>query len=196
MRFEALNQLFKQFAASGTFRNTCFRCADFWSIRNARERLPGHRDTTNLVEVVRGSSSRTYVRDAKSNPDIVTALFAKLPRTATLAISWITAFKYQGTEFTAGTSWISAIYNGRKIFGAIPKSGAFLYNGRYYVIVHMYPYAYDGAFGLPTSTVPLTFTPEVVTIALGPRSESVRSLGLRPVSSPQAAPRIALFHCR
>ena len=38
MRFEALNQLFKKFAATGAFRDTCGRCADRWTIRAALER--------------------------------------------------------------------------------------------------------------------------------------------------------------
>ena len=38
MRFEALNQLFKNFAKTGSFRDTCKRVADFWAMYTARAR--------------------------------------------------------------------------------------------------------------------------------------------------------------
>jgi len=38
MRFEALNQLFKAFAKTGSFKNTCGRCADMWTMKVAIQR--------------------------------------------------------------------------------------------------------------------------------------------------------------
>ena len=45
MRFEALNQLFKHYANTGSFHNTLFRCSDFWTMSMAMLRKSGAKST-------------------------------------------------------------------------------------------------------------------------------------------------------
>ena len=126
--------------------------------------------------MITGAALRKYLRGAKGNPDVINVLFDKLPTRKELAVSWISAFKFHGGDFITGKSWILATHRGTQFFGAIPESGAFWYNDRYYATIHVYPYGYDDSLGLLTCTVPLSFTPEIVTIALGSHTESAISL--------------------
>lgn len=54
MRFEALNQLFKTFAKTGSFQSVCKRCAQMWTLRSARFQ---HVDALRLKAEQWGSTS-------------------------------------------------------------------------------------------------------------------------------------------
>lgn len=64
MRFEALNQLFKNFAKTGVFRDTCKRCAEYWTICSARERVADRSSHWGQTHIVHGSLPRTYRRSS------------------------------------------------------------------------------------------------------------------------------------
>ena len=55
MRFEALNQLFKSFAKTGSFRNTCGRCADMWTMTVAIARDRGTDGDAGKTCVIKSS---------------------------------------------------------------------------------------------------------------------------------------------
>eukprot|EP00966_Prymnesium_polylepis_P133131 3076967-Prymnesium_polylepis.1 len=107
MRFEALNQLFKNIAKSGTFKNTCKRCADFWCIRMARERDAGCKSHWGATRIELGSAPKTYYRmHAKStDPPAVGTLLSNLPRATSITIeSWAAALYHQGGIFKPAES--------------------------------------------------------------------------------------------
>ena len=73
MRFEALNQLFKTFAKTGSFRNTCHRCADIWSVRVARDRNAASNSSSDSLRVESGSEPRTYYRSSEEEHGSIVA---------------------------------------------------------------------------------------------------------------------------
>ena len=170
MRFEALNQLFKNFAKTGSFRDTCRRCAEYWAIQSARLRdLLRMRDWGN-VRIVHGSLPRTYHRSSPSatDPPAVALLFSVVS-SDDVRLEWIRSLYYGGDVYAQGESWLTAKFNSQRILGFIPKNGMFKKNGNYFVLLHLYPYA-DGSkadFGLPSSTFDSTYVPARKLIMLG-----------------------------
>ena len=169
MRFEALNQLFKKFAATGAFRNTCGRCAGRWTIRAALERDRRTKASWGKTEVQRSRPLTTYRRGVKPTglakggvgALVIDALFDKLSAQK-LEIAWVSHAYYMGAELEAGYSWLSATFDGtEEVLAFIPEEGIFRSrNNKVWALLRIYPVAKRDEFGLPVSTVPAGYQPE------------------------------------
>ena len=170
MRFEALNQLFKNFASTGAFRSTCRRCAEYWAIQSARLRDSLRMRDWGNVRIVHGSLPRTYHRSSPSTTDPpAVALVFSVVGSDDICLEWIRSLYYAGNEYSQGESWLTAKFNGQRVLGFIPKNGMFRMHGNFFVLLHLYPYA-DGTtadFGLPSSTFDATYVPARKLIMLG-----------------------------
>ena len=187
MRFEALNQLFKAFAKTGSFKNTCGRCADMWTMKVAIQRGRAARGGAGKTRVVQSSPLTTYRRDTEHRflcdesvrAMIVGGLFAKLPELEQLVLEWVSIFHFGGAEHRPGQSWLQATYDGRPVLAFLPEQSVFRYNGRLYALLHLYPTAERDEHGLPTITVSEGYQPEATVVALdSPKLQSVTALWL------------------
>ena len=153
MRFEALNQLFKTFAKTGSFRNTCFRCADFWSICTARQRGSSSKAEWGSIRVETGDVPMTYQRFSQDeHGDIVKGLFEKFPAKDQLVVQWIEALYCAGSIYYAGSSWLSGTYDGVELLAFVQS--LFKFNGKYFARIRLYPRSKDGTYGTISTTVP------------------------------------------
>lgn len=167
MRFEALNQLFKTFAKTGAFRDTCGRCADMWTMKTAIERASGSKASTwGAPTAVHMSQRRTYRRQEKPvgvHPiaaEVIAGLFERRPKASQLKVSWISTLCLAGSEYHAGTSWLQATIDGETVLAFIPPNGIFEYNDRTWFIISIYPQpTHDADYGLPVCTVPSGYQP-------------------------------------
>ena len=173
MRFEALNQLFKTFAKTGSFRNTCGRCATFWTIRAAMERSRGEMHAPCATRVMKGLPARTYTRNAERGlaegslkEQIVHALFSRIDQQQ-LAIEWISKLFYAGTEYHAGQSWLSGTLNGNRVLAYIPQDGIFKWSNKFFFYLRLYPVGRPDKYGLPTTEVPEGFMPSCRLVIVG-----------------------------
>ena len=187
MRFEALNQMFKTFAKTGSFKNTCGRCADMWTTKVAIQRTRCTQGTAGKTHVARCSMPTTYQRDADhcfSGKDsvgaqIVSGLFAKRAELEQLTLEWVSTFYLGGDEYRAGQSWLQATYEGQQSLAYFPEQSVFRFNGRLFALLHLYPAAQRDEHGLPTITIPEGFEPEARVVALSsPKLQSVTALWL------------------
>lgn len=184
MRFEALNQMFKNFAKTGAFRNTCFRCADFWTVRMAMER--DKRETTHwgATRVVRSSLPATYQRSKRQRSDsgdgtssVLKLLFKALSHDS-VSVEWIHELYHGGCEYRAGLSWVSATYDGSELLAHVPACGIFRCRRAIYMLFSLYPCCVDAELDLPTTTVPATYVPASQLI----RVDSKKLSRIEPVS--------------
>ena len=173
MRFEALNQVFKNFAKTGSFRNTCGRCANMWTLTAAIKRDRGSHSNTGKTLVLRSSPPTEYKRDSSHNfapgspaAQIVEGYFAKRPDVAQVTLEWVSVFYLGGSEYREGQSWLQATYDGQQVLGFLPRQSVFRFNGRLFALLHLYPTAQRDEYGLPTITIPSNFEPQTKVIAL------------------------------
>ena len=171
MRFEALNQLFKSFAAHGSYRDTCRRCAEMWTIRIARERTSPPAQVWGATRIVAGSLLRSYVRESANLPFMVADMFSLAPSKKVFRIEWIQRLYHLGSEYVAGEAWFSALFMGEQILAHIPKQGMLRVGGRSIILAaHIYPYAVEEQFGLPSTQFASSFEPQIRLIKLSPAS--------------------------
>ena len=131
MRFEALNQLFKSFASHGAFRDTCGRCAEFWSMHIARARsVAATSSMSTTVKVIRAKQPRKYEKGLLAMSDlsedsggvtVVEGILGILQKTS-VRIEWISRLQYGSAEIFAGQTWLSATLNGDSILAFLPVS--------------------------------------------------------------------------
>ena len=165
MRFEALNQLFKNYAKTGSFHNTLFRCSDFWTMSAAMLRYSGQKSTWGETAAVRCAAPRTYTRgaavDARTGvaATVVRGLFSLLPGAASLTITWTDVLYYRGAEVHAGKSWVSACFKGKRVLAFIPEGGIFSFNGKFWFLMQVYPNSSMDKYRLQTCTVPRGYEP-------------------------------------
>ena len=170
MRFEALNQLFKTFAKTGSFRDTCKRCASFWTVKIARERSSGAKSLWGATRVVSGSLFHTYHRSEYTTggalalmdegfANVLGGLFNLLARQK-VKLRWIYTLYHSGVEYFAGKSWLSATFNGQSILAHIPEHGMLEMAGNTFLRLQMYPLGMDADLNLPTTTVATTYSAE------------------------------------
>ena len=187
MRFEALNQMFKTFAKTGSFKNTCGRCAGMWTTKVAIQRTRCTQGNAGQVHAVRCSPPTTYQRDADHcflgkdsvGAQIVDGLFAQLTELEQLTLEWVPTFNFGGTEYRAGQSWLQATYDGQQRLAYFPEQSVFRFNGRLFALLHLYPAAQRDQHGLPTITIPEGFEPEARVVALSsPKLQCVTALWL------------------
>jgi len=105
MRFEALNQVFKQIAVGGSYRDTPKRCAEFWCMRSARLR---QKASTGVA--VRSSDLLTHRRGDASMPAMAAYLFT-LPQYSAvdeLSVEMLPELAQAtfGATVSAGETWI------------------------------------------------------------------------------------------
>ena len=169
MRFEALNQLFKTFAKTGSFRNTCKRCADMWTIRVARDRDAGAKEGWGATRPERASAPMTYKRNSASKPPAAISLLLKArPRCEAIEVEWVHSLYHAGSLFTPGESWLSGVWDGTKeILGCIPNNGIFKFGGSIYCLLHVYPLGADATFGVPATTIADTCKPRSKLVKVG-----------------------------
>ena len=153
MRFEALNQLFKNFAKSGSFRNTCGRVADFWAMYTARAYDSQSYSSWGATHIVRGSQPKTFNRGDSSAGEAVAFLFS-IMTTATIVLEWVTTLYHTGSLYTPGESWLTATFDGETILAFIPKNGIMKIKGRFFVLLHIYPYHFDADLSVPGTHIP------------------------------------------
>ena len=136
MRFEALNQLFKNFAKTGSFRDTPKRCAEYWAIQSARLRDSQRVRDWGNVRIVHGSLPRTYRRSSPSatDPPAVARVFSIIS-SDNVSLEWIRTLYYGGDEYAQGVSWLTAKFNSERLLGFIPKNGLFRMHGKFYVLL-------------------------------------------------------------
>ena len=160
MRFEALNQLFKSFASTGNFANTCHRCANFWCVRMAQEREHFSKSGWGATRIVRGSAPKTFFASASTTPpDTISAL---LTLASQVTIQWIFCLYHAGSEYQHGESWLSATWEGQTVLAFIPKYGMYSFQDRKYWVLSLYPFERDATYGLPTSSFSTAFKPRKV----------------------------------
>ena len=163
MRFEALNQVFKNLAKGGAFRNTCGRCSEMWSIRSAMERRFGTKSDWGATKALDSSPQNVYVRrDALTHLDAVEAKIVQqlLLLGKKAIVEWISILHFKGSEVVAGQSWISANYDGRAVLAFIPKQGIFKYKDAFYFFLQIYPASKTDQYGLQSVRVPSGYVVE------------------------------------
>ena len=187
MRFEALNQLFKSFAKTGSFRNTCGRCADMWTMTVAIARDRGTEGDAAKPCVIKSSAAVTYARDADRSflsaesvgADVVGGLFEVGPELRRVTLEWVSIFQMGGSEYRAGQSWLQATYDGQQIVAFLPQDSVFRMKGRLFALLHLYPAVQPDVHGLPTVTFPEAFEPAAKIVELtSPKLQSVTPLFL------------------
>ena len=170
MRFEALNQLFKSFAAHGSFKDTCGRCAEFWSMQAAMLKslaVPSSTLATKQVKVIHAKAPRKYTKDSfaseadftKDGFVVVEGIMDLLQRDS-IQITWVNRLQFGSTEVFAGQSWLSATLDGKPILAFISEHGVFQISNRIFFMLLLYPLATRDSYGMPSSTIPTTFTPD------------------------------------
>ena len=168
MRFEALNQLFKNFAKGGAFRNTCGRVSDMWCIRAAMEAYFGTRSNWGATTALEASAPVKYRRPAPKarvehgiRSEIASHLLQQ-KRKKWVRISWISRLHFKGCEVTAGESWIRATYDGKPVLAFLPDGSIFNYDKEIYFLLHLYPSITSTEYGLPSVIVPLGYEAETI----------------------------------
>lgn len=169
MRFEALNQLFKSFASHGAFRDTCGRCAAFWSMHIARARsVAATSSTSTTVKVIRAKQPRKYEKGLLAMSDlsedsggvtVVEGILGILQKTS-VRIEWISRLQYGSAEIFAGQTWLSATLNGDSILAFLPEHGVFRIQDRIFFLLRIFPLATLDSFGMPCTAIPKSFTPQ------------------------------------
>ena len=76
-----------------------------------------------------------------------------------VTITWISRLQYGSTEVYAGQSWLSATLDGKPILAFIPKQGVFAIQDRIFLLLRLFDVAERDSFGLPTTTIPISFSP-------------------------------------
>ena len=196
MRFEALNQLFKSFASHGAFRDTCGRCAAFWSMHIARARfVAATSSTSTTVKVIRAKQPRKYEKGLLAMSDlsedsggvtVVEGILGILQKTS-VRIEWISRLQYGSAEIFAGQTWLSATLNGDSILAFLPEHGVFRIQDRIFFLLRIFPLATLDSFGMPCTAIPKSFTPQERLVKVdypgmrGARGVKTRSSGLVPL---------------
>ena len=161
MRFEALNQVFKNFAKTGGFKDTCKRCAEYWTVHAARMRESRRPSEWGQTTILRSSLPTTYRRSSPgaSDPTIVAFIFS-LMSASSICIEWIRTLYHSGSEYTPGETWVTAMVEGERILGYIPKNGMLKLGGKIYFVLDLYPYGTDADWKVPSTSFGQTYTPQ------------------------------------
>ena len=189
MRFEALNQVFKKIAVSGSYRDTTGRCADFFTIRAARLRKSGTQDDWGETRAHGETGVMTYLRENLEALRPVRWLFDHMyGMVPQLSLSWIASLYHEGVDLLAGLSWVLIQLEGTTdqdspFFGYIvPNYGIFSMSGQHSLFLAIYPTcatrsggeyscSWSESYNPPTFVVPLLQLKSLT--ALWPVSEQV-----------------------
>ena len=141
MRFEALNQVFKKIAVGGSYRDTCGRCARFYTIRAARLRKSGAYDHWGETRAQLSTVTTYLGRSEEPAPAAVQWLFEHMyPSAQSLSLAWAGSLYHQGTELLAGMSWVRITLEGSSdipLFGYVRE--IFSLNGQLSLFLAFYP---------------------------------------------------------
>lgn len=143
MRFEAMNQIFKKIAVGGSYRDTTWRCANFWTVRSARIRKSGELERWGETKANNLSLPTLYSRSCGNNA--VDWMFQYMYPTADMmSITWIGTLYHEGTTATPGYSWIEISTIGdddaTPALAHVPANdGIFSLNGEIHLFLTYYP---------------------------------------------------------
>ena len=75
-------------------------------------------------------------------------------------LQWVFKLSLNGTELSAGESWLSGKLDGKTFLAFIPQNGMFMCSGKIFLVLEGYPKAKaDETYGLPTAIIPKGFKP-------------------------------------
>lgn len=110
MRFEALNQLFKNIAIGGSYRDTTRRCAIFWCMRSALARQHYSWDDWAATRVLSSSGQITFDLHNTANLPAhlkeTVELFGEELFGDQLTTQYISELSHDGHTIHAGESWL------------------------------------------------------------------------------------------
>lgn len=157
MRFEAMNQVFKQIAKGGSFRDTCKRCAEFFSLRGTLGIRYGLHERWGETHSVSGDVVESITSlppdDGTPHNSVARFFYERRERMGVSAdgaldIHWVQTLIHEGCKLTADESWIfyklsadqpaaSTTHNSPTLamihrIAEIKKS--------FYVVLHVFPY--------------------------------------------------------
>ena len=197
MRFEALNQMFKNLAKGGSFRNTVGRVAEMWSLRVAMERKFGTKLEWGATQALESSEAVTFKQGtANALSGVYNSVLQRLLKhKKEVVLEWVHALKYKGYEVDAGKSWLSATYKGEAVLAFVPNGGIFKHEGKYYFYLQFYPATSVDTFGMPSASIDKQYIPncklvwvdspnlkDVIMLWMSHRVERSQTIDLRFVS--------------
>lgn len=112
--------------------------------------------TPQACEKLGGSQPIKYKRGKRASGTsaetqaIIDAIFESDPTRTRLMITWVDRLRYQGAEYEAGFTWISAIMDGSHFYAFIPKQGILeLEDRQVWLFLELYPTQGCDHYGLP-----------------------------------------------